>query len=204
MWRRARPTAAGSVLPEWVSSALPSKTRKPDHQSACEISTEQRGSRSRFLNFIRVSVMEIPTPQSRGYTVTMLSWGIPFRRNEVRTPCGLSWTNCSIWGASGAAVGISPLLSGQVGREKALCFVEALPRGMRLEAGMGAHGEAVAGAVVEHELTGFAERPHPILHPAHALERGLLVLRAVQDQRGDVHALHQVVRLHAGASAQRL
>src|ERR1051326_5358404 len=30
----------------------------------------------------------------------MLSWGIPFRLNEVITPCGLSWMNCSIWGAS--------------------------------------------------------------------------------------------------------
>jgi len=48
------------------------------------------------LNFIRVSVMEMPTPPSRGYTVTMLSWGMPFRLNEVSTPCGLSWMNCSI------------------------------------------------------------------------------------------------------------
>jgi len=48
------------------------------------------GSRNRFLNFARVSVMEMPTPPSRGYTVTMLSCGIPFRLNEVRTPCGLS------------------------------------------------------------------------------------------------------------------
>src|SRR5258705_10362000 len=110
MCRRAFLRASGSVLPEWGSSALPSNTRNPDHQSACEISTEQRGSRSRFLNFIRVSVMEIPTPPSRGYTVTMLSWGIPFRRNEVRTPCGLSWMNCSIWGAIWASLGIGALL----------------------------------------------------------------------------------------------
>src|SRR6267143_1186012 len=67
----------GIGVPEWVSSALPSKTRNPDHQSACEISTEQRGSRSRFLNLVRFSVMEIPTPPSRGYTVTMLSCGMP-------------------------------------------------------------------------------------------------------------------------------
>ncbi len=66
MWRRARRRASGSVLPEWASSALPSKTRNPDHQSAWEISTEQRGSLSRFLNFMRVSVIEIPTPPSRG------------------------------------------------------------------------------------------------------------------------------------------
>src|SRR5206468_1404286 len=76
----------------------------------CEIKTEQRGSRSRFLNFIRVSVMEMPTPPSRGYTVTMLSWGMPFRLNDVSTPCGLSWMNCSIWGTSCAGVGIGTLL----------------------------------------------------------------------------------------------
>src|SRR5229473_426086 len=106
MYRRARRSFSGSVLPEWVSSALPSNTRNPDHQSACEIRTEQRGSRSRFLNFIRFSVIEVPTTPSRGYTVTMLSWGIPFRRNEVSTPCGLSWMNCSICGARGGCVGI--------------------------------------------------------------------------------------------------
>src|ERR1700730_11950322 len=104
--RRAMRSFSGSVLPEWVSSALPSNTRNPDPQSACEISTEQRGSQSRFLNFIRVSVVEIPTPPSGGYTVTMLSCGIPLRRNEVSTPCGLSWMNCSIWGASWDAIGI--------------------------------------------------------------------------------------------------
>jgi hypothetical protein len=78
------------------------------------MSTAQRGSRSRFLNFIRFSVIEIPTPPSRGYTVTMLSCGMPFRRNDVSTPCGLSWMNCSICGASGGAVGIVstyPILS---------------------------------------------------------------------------------------------
>ena len=93
-------SASASVFPECVSSALPSKTRKPDHQSAWEMSTEQRGSRRRFLNFMRVSVMEMATPPSRGYTVTMLSCGMPFRLKEVSTPCGLSWMNCSIWGAS--------------------------------------------------------------------------------------------------------
>jgi len=31
MYRRARRSASGSVLPEWISSARPSKTRKPDH-----------------------------------------------------------------------------------------------------------------------------------------------------------------------------
>ena len=43
-------------------------------------SAEQRGSRSRFL-----------------------SCGMPFRLNEVRTPCGLSWMNCSI--CPGASLG---------------------------------------------------------------------------------------------------
>src|SRR5262249_15770257 len=33
MWRRARRSVSGSLLPECTSSALPSKTRKPDHQS---------------------------------------------------------------------------------------------------------------------------------------------------------------------------
>src|SRR6266545_1232854 len=47
-----------------------------------------------------------PDAPSRGYTVTMLSCGIPFRRNEVSTPCGLSWMNCSIWGASWDTIGI--------------------------------------------------------------------------------------------------
>src|SRR5882724_488557 len=106
MWRRARRSTSGSALPEWTSSALPSNTRKPDHQSTCETSTEQRGSRRRFLNFARVSVMEMPTPPSLGYTVTMLSCGMPFRLNDVSTPCGLSWMNCSICGASGAWVDI--------------------------------------------------------------------------------------------------
>src|SRR5712692_5843809 len=111
IYRRARRSCSGSVLPECVSSARPSNTRNPDHQSTCEIRTEQRGSRSRFLNFIRFSVIEMPTPPSRGYTVTMLSWGIPFRLNEVSTPCGLSWMNCSIWGANWDAIGIETLLS---------------------------------------------------------------------------------------------
>jgi hypothetical protein len=62
------------------------------------------------LNFARVSVIDIPTAPSRGYTVTMLSCGMPFRLNEVRTPCGLSWRNCSIWGASGVGVGMEALL----------------------------------------------------------------------------------------------
>src|SRR6266850_4762720 len=111
MWRRARRSTSGSALPEWTSSALPSNTRKPDHQSTCETSTEQRGSRRRFLNFARVSVMEMPTPPSRGYTVTMLSCGMPFRLNDVSTPCGLSWRNCSICGGSGRSVGMLSLLS---------------------------------------------------------------------------------------------
>src|SRR4029434_7785906 len=117
MWRRARRSASGSVLPEWTSSARPSNTRKPDHQSTCDTSTEQRGSRSRFLNFARVSVMEMPTPPSRGYTVTMLSCGIPLRRKDVRTPWGLSWRNCSIWGGNGFGVGMRALLRRQAWKD---------------------------------------------------------------------------------------
>ena len=57
---------SGSALPEWSSSARPSNTRKPDHQSACETRTEQRGSRRRFLNFARVSVIEMPPHRPAG------------------------------------------------------------------------------------------------------------------------------------------
>lgn len=35
---------------------------------------------------------------------------MPFRLNEVSTPCGLSWINCSIWGASWDAIGIVAFL----------------------------------------------------------------------------------------------
>ena len=38
---------------------------------------------------------------------------MPFRLNEVSTPCGLSWMNCSIWGASGASIGMGVLLHGR-------------------------------------------------------------------------------------------
>src|SRR2546428_3915584 len=150
MCRRAMRRVSGSVLPEWVNSALPSNTRNPDHQSACEIRTEQRGSRSRFLNFIRVSVIEIPTPPSRGYTVTMLSCGIPLRRNEVSTPCGLSWMNCSIWGASWDGIGIycapwwtrRPLLLSAANHDPARYASAAIP---------GRIGAHVIGAFVHDE-----------------------------------------------------
>src|SRR5258705_9086687 len=111
MWRRAMRSVSASVLPECVSSALPSNTRKPDHQSTCETRIEQRGSRRRFLNFAGVSVMEAATPAYRGCTVTMLSCGMPVRLNDVSTPCGLSWRNCSICGGSGRCVGMLSLLS---------------------------------------------------------------------------------------------
>ena len=62
---------------------------------------------------------------------------------------------------------------------------------MLVVAGMGAHREAMSGALVERELADLTERPHPGLHPTHALHRGLLIFSAVQDQRGDVHALDE-------------
>src|SRR6185295_11228966 len=40
----------------------------------------------------------------------MLSWGMPLRRKDVSTPCGLSWMNCSICGDRGLDVGIGALL----------------------------------------------------------------------------------------------
>src|SRR5438552_4171563 len=87
--------------------------------------------------------------------------------------------------------------------QKPLRLVEALLRRMLVVAGMGAHGEAVAGAVVEPELTDFAELAHPGLHPTHIRDRSLLVFRAVHDQHGGVHSLGEVVRLRAGLGVRR-
>src|SRR5258706_3128385 len=88
----------------------------------------------------------------------------------------------------------------QVRVQKPSCLVEALRRGMLLVAGMGAYGEAMAGAGVIREGTGVAERSHPALHPTHALDRRLFVFCAVQDQGRNLHTLHEVVRLRARLS----
>src|SRR5207244_8853010 len=53
---------------------------------------------------------------------------------------------------------------GQVSRQEALGFVEALLRRILGIAGVGAHGKAVPGAVVKHEGADLAEGPHPRLH----------------------------------------
>src|SRR5438309_3311383 len=148
MWRRARRSVSGSLLPEWTSSARPSKTRNPDHQSACDTSTEHRGSRKRFLNFARVSVMEIPTPPSRGYTVTMLSCGMPLRLNEVRTPCGLSWRNCSICGSNGVDVGMGGLPQRTAMREARLLAGDELQQRRLPAVGRFARSREGAGDVL--------------------------------------------------------
>src|SRR6266540_4930569 len=91
----------------------------------------------------------------------------------------------------------------QVRRQKAPRLIEARRRGPLVVAWMSPHREAVAGAVIEPELAGFAERPHPRFHLTHARDRGLLVFRAVQDQHGDVHARGEVVRLSTGHGIRR-
>src|SRR5262245_14393991 len=87
------------------------------------------------------------------------------------------------------------LSRGQVCRQEAPGLLEAPLRRILGIAGMRANGEAVTGAVVVHERTGPAEGPHPRLHLAHARDGRLLVLRPVQDQHGDAHALGELVRL---------
>src|SRR5436309_15528124 len=139
------------------------------------------------------------------------TWGKPslsmvaraaFLRSRKNAACssGLSWICCR------RLVAIrSSLLSrdGQVCRQEALGLDEALRRGILFVAGVSAHGEAVAGAVVERERADLAEGPHPRLHPAHVRNGRLLVLSPVQDQHGDVHALCEIVRLGAALSARR-
>src|SRR5882762_5274003 len=93
--------------------------------------------------------------------------------------------------------------NGQISRQEALGLVEALLRRILGIAGVGAHGKAVAGAVVEHEGADLAEGPHPRLHPTHVRHGRPLVLRTVQDQHGDVHAPGEVVRLGAWLSPRR-
>src|SRR5262245_15413493 len=91
----------------------------------------------------------------------------------------------------------------QVRLQKPFRLVEALLGMIGVVAGMGAHGEAMAGALVEPELSDLAELSHPGLHPTHTRDWSLLVLRAVHDQHRDVHALREVVRLCAGLGLRR-
>src|SRR6266508_1495018 len=51
--------------------------------------------------------------------------------------------------------------NGQVSRQEALGLVEAPLRRILGIAGVGAHGKAVAGGLVEHEGADLAEGPHP-------------------------------------------
>src|SRR5918996_3163574 len=53
---------------------------------------------------------------------------------------------------------------GQVCRQETLGLIEALLRRIFGIAGVGAHGEPVARAVVERERADLAEGPHPRLH----------------------------------------
>jgi hypothetical protein len=56
--------------------------------------------------------LETPLPPSRRSTVAMLNWAMPLARNDVSAPCGLSWMNRSICGASCKPTGIAVLLLG--------------------------------------------------------------------------------------------
>src|SRR5262245_50852949 len=151
------------------------------------------------------------------------TWGKPswsmvasaaFLRSRKNAACSsaLSWICCRRFVAMRPRL-LSPayprrkasILSadGQVCRQEPPGLVEALPCRILGIAGVRAHGEAVTGAGVERERAYLAEGLHPCLHPAHALDGRPLVLRTVQDQHGDVHALGEIVRLDAGLSARR-
>src|SRR6185295_13411112 len=128
--------------------------------------------------------------------------GAAFLRSRKSAACssGLSRICCR------RSVAIrAPNLSrnGQISRQEALGLVEAPPRRILGIAGVGAHGKAVAGAVVEHEGADLAEGPHPRLHPTHVRHGRPLVLRTVQDEHGDVHTPGEVVGLGAWLSPRR-
>src|SRR4029453_18149179 len=103
------------------------------------------------------------------------TWGKPslsmvareaFLRSRKNAACssGLNWICCRRL----VAIRFS-LLSryGQVCRQESLGLLEALLRRILFVAGVSAHGEAVAGAVVERERAELIEGLHPRLHPAH-------------------------------------
>src|SRR5215470_13613204 len=139
------------------------------------------------------------------------TWGKPslsmvaraaFLRSLKNSACSsrLSWICCRRL----VAIALS-LLSrdGQVHREEAPGLVEALLGRVLGIAGVRAHGESVAGALVEREGADLAERSHSRLHPTHVRDGRLLVLRSVQDQRRDLDALGEIVRLVAALRARR-
>src|SRR5262245_17211003 len=95
------------------------------------------------------------------------------------------------------------LSRGQVCRQEAPGLVEALLRRILGIARVGAHGEAVAGALVEPECADLTEILHPRLHATHVRNGRLLVLRPVQDQHGDAQVFGEIVRLGAALSARR-
>src|SRR5258705_13290392 len=72
---------------------------------------------------------------------------------------------------------------GQVSRQEALGLVEALLRRIHGIAGVGAHGKAVAGGVVEHEGADLAEGPPPRLHPTHVRPGPPPLLPSLQGQQ---------------------
>src|SRR5215470_16290977 len=102
------------------------------------------------------------------------TWGKPsspmvaraaFLRSRKNAACssGVSWICCRRL----VTIRAHPLSRAQVYRQEAPGLVEALLRCVLAIAGMGAHGEAVTGAVVVHEGADLAERPHPRLHTPH-------------------------------------
>src|SRR4029434_10897027 len=106
------------------------------------------------------------------------TWGKPslsmvaraaFLRSRKNAACssGLSWICCRRLVAIRASLlSRAHLCRGrQVCRKEALGLVEALLRRILFVAWVSAHGEAVAGAVVERERAHLAESPHPRLHP---------------------------------------
>src|SRR6185503_7566994 len=120
------------------------------------------------------------------------TWGKPslsmvaseaFLRSRKNAACssGLSWICCRRLVAIRVRLLVSILPSDrQVCRQEAPGRLEALLRRILGIAGVGAHGEAVAGAIVERERADLAERLHPRLHPTHALDGRSLVFRHVQ------------------------
>src|SRR5580765_8847535 len=137
------------------------------------------------------------------------TWGKPslsmvaraaFLRSRKNAACssGLSWICCRRL----VAIRVRPLSRAQVCRQEALGLVEALLRRPLGIAGVRAHGEPVAGAIVERERANLAEGPHARLHPLHVCHGRSLVLGAVQDQHGDVHALGEIVWFAAGLSTR--
>src|SRR5262245_9357224 len=91
----------------------------------------------------------------------------------------------------------------QVCAQEAPRLVKALLRRGLTVAGMRAHGKAMGVALVEHELADLPQFAHPGFQLTHARDRRLFVLRAVQDQHGDVDPLGEVVGLRTGVGPGR-